>query len=129
VTTGPLGQGIANSVGLAIAAKNLAATYNRPGFDVVSNKIWCFTGDGCLQEGIGQEALSLAGHFKLDNLIVVYDENAITVDGHINLTFTDDTNLKMQGNGFHVIDIEDGTNDVSLLRLHFDELFYLIIIY
>jgi len=80
VTTGPLGQGIANAVGLAMASKNLAAIYNRPGFDIVDNKIWCFTGDGCLQEGIGNEALSLAGHLKLDNLIVIYDENSVCMD-------------------------------------------------
>lgn len=64
-------------MGIAIASKNLAATYNKPGFDIISNKVWCFTGDGCLQEGVGQEALSLAGHLRLDNLIVVYDDNQV----------------------------------------------------
>ncbi len=77
MTTGPLGQGIANAVGLAIASKNLAATYNKPGLDIIDNKIWCFTGDGCLQEGVGQEALSIAGHLRLGNLIVVYDDNQV----------------------------------------------------
>lgn len=77
MTTGPLGQGIANAVGLAIASKHLAATYNKPDHAVVDNRIWCFTGDGCLQEGVGQEALSLAGHLRLDNLIVVYDDNQV----------------------------------------------------
>lgn len=60
-----------------MAAKNLAATYNKPSFPIIDNKIWCFTGDGCLQEGVGQEALSLAGHLRLDNLIVVYDDNSV----------------------------------------------------
>lgn len=77
LTTGPLGQGIANAVGLAIASKNLAATYNKLDFNIVDNKIWCFTGDGCMQEGVGQEALSIAGHLGLDNLIVVYDDNQV----------------------------------------------------
>jgi len=80
LTTGLLGQGIANAVGLAIASKHLAATYNRPNFDIVNNKIWCFTGDGCLQEGVGQEALSVAGHLRLDNLIVIYDDNSVRLD-------------------------------------------------
>lgn len=71
VTTGPLGQGVANAVGLAMATKNLAATYNRPGFDVVSNHTWCMIGDACLQEGLGMEAISLAGHWKLNNLTIM----------------------------------------------------------
>lgn len=71
VTTGPLGQGVANAVGLAMATKNLAATYNKPGFDVVSNHTWCMIGDACLQEGLGLEAISLAGHWKLNNLTIM----------------------------------------------------------
>lgn len=78
VTTGPLGQGIANAVGLAMATKNLAATYNKPGFEVVNNRTWCMIGDACLQEGIGQEAISLAGHWRLDNLTVIYDNVGCT---------------------------------------------------
>ena len=81
VTTGPLGQGVANSVGLAIASKHLAATFNRPGFPVVANKVWAFCGDGCLQEGVSAEAASLAGHLGLDNLVWIYDDNKITIDG------------------------------------------------
>lgn len=77
VTTGPLGQGLANAVGMAIAAKNLAATYNKPDYELFNSKVWAFTGDGCLQEGVGQEALSMAGHLKLDNLIVIYDDNHV----------------------------------------------------
>ncbi|KII95646.1 hypothetical protein PLICRDRAFT_34572 [Plicaturopsis crispa FD-325 SS-3] len=116
VTTGPLGQGIANAVGLAIASKHLAATYNKPDHVVVDNRIWCFTGDGCLQEGVGQEALSLAGHLRLDNLIVVYDDNQITVDGSIANCFTDDTSAKLRADGFHVIDVYDGCNDFAAIH-------------
>ncbi|KAJ7864391.1 Transketolase, thiamine diphosphate binding domain-containing protein [Mycena leptocephala] len=115
LTTGLLGQGIANAVGLAMAAKNLAATYNKPGFDIIDNKIWCFSGDGCLQEGVGQEALSLAAHLRLDNLIIVYDDNSITVDGSITSCFTDDTSAKMESIGFHVIEVYDGTTDLHAI--------------
>lgn len=86
VTTGPLGQGIANAVGLAMASKHLGATFNRPGFDVVSNHTWCMIGDACLQEGVGLEAISLAGHFKLNNLTVIYDNNQITCDGSVDVS-------------------------------------------
>lgn len=128
MTTGPLGQGISNAVGMAIASKQLAATYNRDGFPIVDNKIWCFTGDGCLQEGVGQEcessleecigrglitAVSLAGHLGLDNLILVYDNNSVTVDGSIDNCFTEDTSAKLKAQGWHVIDVYDGSNDVS----------------
>lgn len=71
LTTGPLGQGVANAVGLAMATKNLAATYNKPGLDVVSNHTWCMVGDACLQEGVGLEAISLAGHWRLNNLTIM----------------------------------------------------------
>jgi len=71
VTTGPLGQGVANAVGMAMATKNLAATYNKPGLEVVSNHTWCMIGDACLQEGLGLEAISLAGHWKLNNLTIM----------------------------------------------------------
>lgn len=78
VTTGPLGQGVANAVGLAIATKNLGATYNRDGFEVVNNMTWCMIGDACLQEGVGLEAVSLAGHWKLNNLCIIYDNNSVS---------------------------------------------------
>ncbi|GAA6018867.1 hypothetical protein JCM10207_000268 [Rhodosporidiobolus poonsookiae] len=104
VTTGPLGQGIANAVGLAIAGKQLAAQYNKPEYELINNKIWCFTGDGCIQEGVGQEAISVAGHLALDNLILVYDCNKITVDGTINNCFTEDVSLRFKAAGWNVID-------------------------
>ncbi|KAL7418643.1 hypothetical protein Q5752_007102 [Cryptotrichosporon argae] len=113
VTTGPLGQGIANAVGLAIAGKNLAATYNKDGYEIIQGKIWCFTGDGCLQEGVGQEAISLAGHLALDNLVLLYDNNSVTVDGTIANCFTDDVSAKMTACGWHVLDVYDGSNDVA----------------
>lgn len=113
VTTGPLGQGIANAVGLAMATKNLAATYNRPGYDVVDNHTWCMIGDACLQEGVGLEAISLAGHFRLNNLTVIYDNNQITCDGSVDLTNTEDVNAKMRACGWDVIDVDDGCFDVE----------------
>lgn len=113
VTTGPLGQGIANAVGLAMATKNLAATYNRPGYDVVNNHTWCMIGDACLQEGVGLEAISLAGHFRLNNLTVIYDNNQITCDGSVDLTNTEDVNAKMRACGWDVIDVEDGCFDIE----------------
>ncbi|KAJ5971495.1 uncharacterized protein N7479_001413 [Penicillium vulpinum] len=113
VTTGPLGQGIANTVGLAMATKNLAATYNRPGFDVVSNHTWCMIGDACLQEGVGLEAISLAGHFRLNNLTVIYDNNQVTCDGSVDLTNTEDVNTKMRACGWDVIEVTDGCFDIE----------------
>jgi len=112
VTTGPLGQGVANAVGLAMATKNLAATFNRPGFDIVSNHTWCMVGDACLQEGVALEAISFAGHLRLDNLTIIYDNNQITCDGSVDLTNTEDINAKMRACGWDVIDIEDGCFDV-----------------
>lgn len=115
VTTGPLGQGIANAVGLAMATKNLAATYNREGFDVVNNHAWCLVGDACLQEGVALEAISLAGHFRLNNLTVIYDNNQITCDGSVDLTNTEDVNTKMRACGWDVIEIADGCFDIEAI--------------
>lgn len=112
VTTGPLGQGIANAVGLAMATKHLAATYNQPDYDIVNNHTWCMIGDACLQEGVALEAISLAGHFKLNNLTVIYDNNQITCDGSVDLTNTEDINAKMIASGWDVLDIEDGCFDI-----------------
>jgi dihydroxyacetone synthase len=108
LTTGPLGQGIANAVGLAIATKHLAATYNKPSYEVVNNHTWCMIGDACLQEGVALEAISFAGHLKLDNLTVMYDNNQVTCDGSVDLTNTEDVNAKMRACGWDVIDVEDG---------------------
>ncbi|CAK7216055.1 hypothetical protein SEUCBS140593_002741 [Sporothrix eucalyptigena] len=113
VTTGPLGQGVANSVGLAMASKHLAATFNRPGFNVVSNHTWCMVGDACLQEGVALEAISLAGHYRLNNLTIIYDNNQITCDGSVDLTNTENINDKMRACGWNVIDILDGCYDIT----------------
>ena len=113
VTTGPLGQGIANAVGLAIAQKHLAAQFNRPGFDVVSNRVWCMVGDACLQEGVALEAISLAGHLGLDNLTVIYDNNQITCDGRVDLTNTEDVDGKMQACGWSVLEVDNGCFDID----------------
>jgi dihydroxyacetone synthase len=112
VTTGPLGQGVANAVGLAIATKHLAAEFNQPGHDIVTNHTWCMVGDACLQEGVALEAISLAGHFKLNNLTVVYDNNQVTCDGSVDLTNSEDVNAKMRATGWDIIDIEDGCFDI-----------------
>lgn len=113
VTTGPLGQGIANAVGMAMASQHLAATYNKPGFPLVNNKTFCMIGDACLQEGVALEAISLAGHFRLHNLVVVYDNNQVTCDGSVDLTNTEDVNAKMAASGWRVIDVLDGNHDVE----------------
>ncbi|KAL4895265.1 transketolase [Aspergillus ambiguus] len=113
VTTGPLGQGVANAVGLAMATKNLAATYNKPGLEVVNNMTWCIVGDACLQEGVGLEALSLAGHWKLNNLCVIFDNNSVTCDGTADVANTEDINTKMRATGFNVLDVYNGDTDVA----------------
>ncbi|KAI9166330.1 Succinate-semialdehyde dehydrogenase [NADP(+)] GabD [Paramyrothecium foliicola] len=113
VTTGPLGQGVANAVGLAIASKNLAANFNKDDSDIIQSNIWCTTGDGCLMEGVALEAISLAGHLALDNLVLIYDNNAVTCDGPLDWINTENTNDKMRAQGWHVIDVQDGTYDVS----------------
>lgn len=113
VTTGPLGQGIANAVGLAIASKNLAARFNKPDFDLVQSRIYCMTGDGCLMEGVALEALSLAGSLQLDNLVVLYDNNQVTCDGPLDWINTEDVNAKMRACGWHVLDVLDGSYDVQ----------------
>ncbi|KAI1312476.1 Transketolase, thiamine diphosphate binding domain-containing protein [Xylaria venustula] len=113
VTTGPLGQGIANAVGLAIASKNLAARYNRPGFDLVQSRVYCMTGDGCLMEGVALEAVSLAGSLGLDNLVLIYDNNSVTCDGPLDWINTEDVNAKMRATGWHVLDIADANYDVD----------------
>ncbi|PSR85780.1 Transketolase, thiamine diphosphate binding domain-domain-containing protein [Coniella lustricola] len=113
VTTGPLGQGVANAVGLAVATKNLAATYNQPGNEVVSNHTWCMIGDACLQEGVGLEAISLAGHWRLNNLTIIYDNNQITCDGSVDMVNNEDINAKMRACGFHVLEVSDGCYDID----------------
>jgi transketolase len=115
VTTGPLGQGIANAVGLAISETHLAATYNRIGFKLFDNYTFCIVGDGCLQEGIAAEAMSLAGHLKLNKLIVFYDDNKIQIDGETDLAFTENVAQRVASYGFHVLTVENGDADTQAI--------------
>jgi len=107
-TTGPLGQGITNAVGMAIAEKMLAATFNRNGYPVVDHRTWVFAGDGCLMEGISHEACSLAGTLGLGKLICLYDDNGISIDGRTSGWFTDDTAKRFEAYGWQVLDDVDG---------------------
>ncbi len=107
-TTGPLGQGFANAVGLALAEKLLAAQYNREGLALVDHHTYCFLGDGCLMEGVSHEAASLAGHLKLGKLICFWDDNGISIDGKVAGWFTDDTPKRFESYGWHVIRNVDG---------------------
>jgi transketolase len=107
-TTGPLGQGIANAVGMAIAEQVLAREFNRPGFDVINHYTYVFLGDGCLMEGVSHEACSLAGTLGLGKLIAFYDDNGISIDGHVRGWFTDDTPKRFEAYGWHVVADVDG---------------------
>jgi transketolase len=115
-TTGPLGQGIANAVGMAIAEKLLAAEFNRPGFDIVDHHTYVFLGDGCLMEGISHEACSLAGTLGLGKLVAFYDDNGISIDGRVEGWFTDDTPKRFEGYGWHVLPDIDGHDGEALHR-------------
>ena len=116
VTTGPLGQGIANATGMAIAAKNLAERYNKDGFTIFDYNIYTIAGDGCLQEGISSEASSLAGHLGLDNLIILYDDNHITIDGSTDLSFTEDVMKRYESYGWYVQFVDGDGNDAEALE-------------
>ncbi len=114
-TTGPLGQGIATSVGMAIARKFLGARYNRPGFDMFDYNIYAVCGDGCMMEGVGSEAASLAGHLALDDLCWIYDNNHVTLDGPTSLSFSDDVAARFQGYHWSVLRVGDA-NDLQLIQ-------------
>src|SRR6266498_3940644 len=118
-TTGPLGQGVATSVGMAIAGKWMAAHFNRPGFEMFSFDVYAMAGDGCLMEGISQEAASLAGHLKLDNLCWIYVNTHITIEGHTDLAFSDDVATRLIGYGWDVTRVGDA-NDLAMLDRAFD---------
>ena len=115
-TTGPLGQGIANAVGMAIAEKTLAAQFNRPGHDIVDHFTYAFLGDGCMMEGISHEVCSLAGTLKLGKLVAFYDDNGISIDGHVEGWFTDDTAARFEAYGWHVVRGVDGHDADSIKR-------------
>ena len=107
-TTGPLGQGIANAVGMAMAEKHLAAKFNREGFNVVDHYTYCILGDGCMMEGISHEACSLAGTLKLNKLIALYDDNEISIEGNTDIAFREDVPARFRAYGWNVIDVKNG---------------------
>jgi transketolase len=114
-TSGPLGQGIANSVGMAIAAKFLGSRYNKPGFDVFDYNVYAVCGDGCLMEGVGSEAASLAGHLRLDNLCWIYDNNHITIEGSTEIAFTEDVAARFLAYRWNVLRVADA-NDIDRIE-------------
>jgi transketolase len=117
-TTGPLGQGLGNSVGMAIAGKFLAERYNKPGFTLFDHHVWAICGDGCLMEGISHEAASAAGHLKLGNLCWIFDSNSITIDGSTGLSCSDYVDARFHGYGWNVQHVRDA-NDLAALREKF----------
>ena len=115
VTTGPLGQGIANAVGMAMAEAHLAAKFNRPGYEIVNHYTYALCGDGCLMEGISGEASSLAGTLKLGKLILLYDSNSISIEGSTDIAFTEDVGKRYEAYGWQVLRVEDG-NDTDAIE-------------
>jgi transketolase len=115
ITTGPLGQGFANGVGMGIAQKHLEALFNKRGFPVIDHFIYCICSDGDLMEGVSYESASLAGHLKLDNLIYLYDDNKITIDGSTDLAFTEDVTKRFEAAEWHVLEVQDG-NDLKAIE-------------
>jgi transketolase len=116
VCTGPLGQGISNAVGLAMAETHLAATYNTDKYKIFDNYTYVICGDGCLQEGVSSESCSLGGHLGLGKLIVFYDDNQITIDGDTSLSFTEDVGKRFEAYGWHVQKVEDVVTQLDDLR-------------
>ena len=112
-TTGPLGQGISNAVGMGIAQKYLANYFNREGFPILDYKIYVFAGDGDLEEGVSSEACSLAAHLGLDNLVVVYDDNHISIDGPTEMSFTEDRAKRFEAYGWYVQKVDGDGNDMQ----------------
>ena len=115
-STGPLGQGIANAVGMAIAEKSLSERFNAVGFPIINNYTYCYAGDGDLMEGVAQEACSLAGTLKLNKLILLYDCNDVTIDGSLQLSNKENTALKFKAMGWNVINVKKGNNYSSCTR-------------
>ncbi len=113
VTTGPLGQGIANAVGLAVAEAHLSSVFNKPSHKLIDNYTYVILGDGCNMEGISGEACSLAGHWGLGKLIALYDDNHISIDGSTDVSFTEDVSKRFEAYGWHVQHVEDGNNDLQ----------------
>ncbi len=114
ITTGPLGQGFANGVGMGMAEAHLAAKFNQKGFPIIDHFIYCICSDGDLMEGVSYESASIAGHLKLANLIYLYDDNNITIDGSTDLAFTEDVTKRFESCGWHVLVVEDGNDIVAI---------------
>ena len=121
VTTGPLGQGIANAVGLAMAEAHLAAKFNKPDCTLVDHTTYVIMGDGCHQEGVSGEAASLAGHLGLGKLIALYDDNHITIDGNTNVSFTEDVLKRYEAYGWHTVHVTDGNTDLGAIAKAIEE--------
>ncbi|MCE9619272.1 MAG: transketolase [Planctomycetes bacterium] len=115
-TTGPLGQGLGNSVGMAMASKWLAATFNRPGYELFNFRTYAICGDGCMMEGISGEAASIAGHLQLDNLVWIYDNNRITIEGATDLAYSDDPSTRFLGYGWNVLRVGDANDLDTVVR-------------
>lgn len=115
VTTGPLGQGVGNAVGLAIAEAHLAARFNKPGHTIVDHYTYVILGDGCNMEGVASEAASMAGHLQLGKLIMLYDSNHISIDGNTEIAFTEDVGKRYEAYGWHVQKVEDGNHDLKAI--------------
>jgi len=115
VTTGPLGQGIANGVGLALAEAHLAARFNKPDAKIIDHYTYVILGDGCNMEGISGEACSLAGHWGLGKLIALYDDNHISIDGSTDIAFTEDVSKRFEASGWHVQHVENGNTDLDAI--------------
>eukprot|EP00792_Barthelona_sp_PAP020_P004607 TRINITY_DN2233_c0_g1_i1.p1 TRINITY_DN2233_c0_g1~~TRINITY_DN2233_c0_g1_i1.p1 ORF type:complete len:652 (+),score=218.75 TRINITY_DN2233_c0_g1_i1:35-1990(+) len=116
VTTGPLGQGIANAIGFAWAKEILASQFNKDEFKVIDHNVFTILGDGCMQEGVASEACSLAGHLKLGSLIALWDDNSITIDGRTEISFSEDVRMRFRAYGWHVIDVNDGNSDLEAIN-------------
>ncbi|HEY9710704.1 MAG TPA: transketolase, partial [Oculatellaceae cyanobacterium] len=116
ITTGPLGQGIANGVGIAMAEAHLAAKFNKPDFPIIDHYTYVILGDGCNMEGVSSEACSLAGHLGLGKLIALYDDNHISIDGSTDLSFTEDVGKRYEAYGWHVLVVEDGNTDLDAIH-------------
>lgn len=119
-TTGPLGQGVATSVGMAMAGKWLAETYNKPDFTLFDFNVYALCGEGCLMEGVGSEAASLAGHLKLSNLCWIFDNNNVTIDGHTNITFTEDVAKRFEAYGWNVLHVSNANDLTELAKAYND---------
>lgn len=116
ITTGPLGQGIANGVGIAMAEAHLAATFNKPDFPIIDHYTYVILGDGCNMEGVSSEACSLAGHLGLGKLIALYDDNHISIEGSTDLAFTEDVGKRFEAYGWHVLVVEDGNTNIDAIH-------------